>query len=180
MKKIRRLTESDISDAIELYADTCRFDSDYQQMFGVKDCKQNIIQDFSPDVIAAVRLGICLGIYERKEIIGCILSINWFRYLEEEPALFHHMFKSELESTKKLVEYMYQFPEAYFIFAMGVKNGKRCQGNGSAMLRHYMKLIGKTPVVSDCIYSQAVSLWLGQSFQTVDIGDMSLVIKGSE
>lgn len=179
MKKIRRLTEADIKDAIELYADTCRYDTDYQKMFGVKDCKDKIIEDFSPDVIAAVRLGLCIGIYEKGKIIGCVLAIDWYKYLEEEPALFHHMFNSELTSTKELVDYMYQFPDAYFIFAMGVKNGKRCQGNASAMLKHFMKLAGKKPIVSDCIYSQAVSLWLTMSFQTVDIGSTQLVVKGS-
>lgn len=172
--KIRKLNESDIDDVIELYADTCKYNIYFQEMFNKQDCKEEIKRDFAPDVAAAIRTGLCLGCFEKGKLIGCILSVDWFRYFEEEHALFKHMFDLSLSTTHNLVNYMNQFSKAYFVFAIGVADGKRCQGNATALIKHYVTVVPKdTTIVSDCMYPLADAMWLSHGFIILPIGDGS-------
>lgn len=176
--KIRKLTVDDIDETIALFAKTCRYDEYFRSMFGVKDCEQNIIKEFTPDVTAALKTGLCLGIFEKSVMIGCILSVDWFRYYEEEHALFKHMFKMDLDSTSNIINKAMEFKKLYFIFAVGVADGKRCQGCATKMLKHYLKLVPKdTAVMTDCLYDNAMSLWLKQSFIVTETGDLQLAVK---
>lgn len=164
-KRIRKLNETDISDAMELYAETCRYDEYFQKLFGKKDCKENIRKDFLTDVASAIELGLCLGLYEKDKLIGCLFSIDWWKYYENEHNLFEHMFNMSLDTTQDLIGYMGQFSNANFIFAIGIADGKRCQGNATALIQYYCKAVGKdTTLVTDCLYPLADSMWLSNSF----------------
>ena len=163
--KVRKLTVDDIDETVALYARTCRYNEYFRNKFGVQDCEQNIIKEFAPDVTAAIKTGLCLGIFEKGTMIGCMLSVDWFRYYEEEHALFKHMFEMDLEKL-------------YFIFAIGVADGKRCQGCASKLLKHYLKLLPKnTAVMTDCLYENAMSLWLKQGFIVTDTDGLKLAVK---
>ena len=176
--KIRKLKESDALDAIQLYARSCRYLEYFQNYFGEKDCENSIIASFSPDVIAAIRTGVCVGCYNGKELIGIIFSIDWTKYVEENMTLLDHMFNLDLDSTDELLSYMEQYPQAHFIFAIGTKDGYRCQGIAKAMLKHYLVLVSKkSAVVTDCIYEYAQSLWWSNSFVNVELDGMSLAVK---
>jgi len=172
--KIRKLTESDIEDVIELYADTCKNVEYYQKLFNKFDCKDEIKLSFKPDVTAAIRTGLCLGMFEKNKLIGCLLAIDWFQYKEKEYALFKHMFDVTRDYTKQLIDYAQQFDKVYFIFAVGIMNGRRCQGNATALIKHFDILVPKdVTVITDCIYSLSNSMWLSQGYMQIQIGDNS-------
>ena len=176
--KVRRLTEKDIDETISLYARTCRYNEYFRNMFGVDDCEECIKREFAPDVVAAIRTSICLGIFEKGVMIGCLLSVDWFKYFEEEHALFKHMFQMDLETTQCIIDRASQFSELNFIFAIGVADGKRCQGCATKLLRHYLKLVPKrTAIMTDCLYEYAMSLWLSAGFIITRDNTLSLAVK---
>lgn len=176
--KVRKLKESDALDVIKLYASSCKNLKYFQDYFGKQDCEEDITKNFAPDVIAALRTGLCVGCYYKKELVGIILSIDWNRYLEQEKALFDHMFNTELDETKELIDYMSQLNHAYFIFAMGTKDGYRCQGIATRMLYHYLVLARKrSAIITDCVYEHAQSLWWSNHFTSVELHNMSLAVK---
>lgn len=176
--KIRKLSEKDILPAITLYAHSCRYLEYFQKMFGVTDCEQNIIESFTPDVIAAIRTGLCIGAFKNNELIGVIFSVDWHRYFTEEFALFEHMFNSELPETKDMIEHLKQFESAYFIFAIGVADGFRCQGIATSMLKHFLVIKPKRcSIATDCIYEYAQSLWLSNKFTFVQLPSVRLAVR---
>lgn len=176
--KVRKLQEKDIDEAIALYARTCRYTEYFKKKFGVSDCEQKIIEEFTPDVTAAIRTGLCLGIFEKGIMIGCLFSIDWYRYFEEEHALFKHMFEMDLQTTDTIINAACKFPKCYFIFALGIADGKRCQGCATKMLKHYVKLVPKdVTILTDCLYENAMSLWLHEGFIIAENELMKLAIK---
>ena len=176
--KVRKLTVDDIDETVALYARTCRYNEYFRNKFGVQDCEQNIIKEFAPDVTAAIKTGLCLGIFEKGTMIGCMLSVDWFRYYEEEHALFKHMFEMDLATTSTIIAKAMEFEKLYFIFAIGVADGKRCQGCASKLLKHYLKLLPKnTAVMTDCLYENAMSLWLKYGFIVTDTDGLKLAVK---
>lgn len=176
-KKIKQLTAKDLADTIELYADTCRYDKDFCNMFMSPDCYSFIKQEFSPDVEAALSNGVCLGVYSGRTLIGCLLSIDWYKYMEEYPAQFAHMFPPELDSTKRVIEYMSQHKSVFFVFAIGIQDGQRCQGNASALIKQFTSMVKKgNAIVTDCIYEYASSMWLKHGYRRVNEGKLQLML----
>ena len=177
--KIRKLDSRDTEDAINLYARTCRYTEYFQKLFNVQDCEQKIKEEFSEDVIAAINLGFCYGIFENNEMIGCLFAIDWYKYLEQEPDLFERMFNAELQSTQNIINLASQSSSCIFIFAIGIADGKRCQGYATKLIKYFMKQVSKDAVVlTDCIYEYAMSLWLGRGFSIVEIGEDKFAISG--
>ena len=177
--QIKVLTDDDIEDVTKLYADSCKYVEYFQKMFGKKDCSLDIYREFLPDVTAAIRQGYCCGIYKKGILTGILLSINWFDYKNEHPVLFNHMFNCDNPTTKILENYANQFNNnVYFIFAIGVVDGCRCQGLGRQLLRNYVKRVNrKATIFSDCLYANAQSLWLKEGFHIVDLTEDDNEIK---
>lgn len=180
IKLTRMLKETDIEDTSRFYADSAKYVPYFQNMFGVHDCTEELYKNFRPDITAAIRSGGCLGMFEDSVMIAAVLAVDWYKYQQEYPTLFAHMFLPELETTKLMVEYCSELSgPVMFVFATLVRDNKRAQGNMTKLLKKFAKQFGsQANIVSDCIYDYASATWLKNGFKVEHLSnDLKLAVK---
>lgn len=180
IKLTRMLKETDIEDTSRFYADSAKYVPYFQKMFGVTDCTEELYKNFRPDITAAIRSGGCMGMFEDGVMIAAVLAVDWYKYQQEYPTLFAHMFLPELETTEQMVKYCANLGgPVMFVFATLVRDNKRAQGNMTKLLKKFAKQFGsQANIVSDCVYDYASTTWLKNGFKVEQLSDeLQLAVK---
>lgn len=166
ISKIRPLKESEAEDAARLFADVGRYYPYFQRVFGVTDCVNEIYKMFREDIGYVVSEGKCIGMYDKGVLVGAILSFEWSEFQKNHPEAFAHMFHNGEDNNDKVFEFFETLDKPlYYVLAILVRDGYRCQGHGTHLVTKYTKMVGNNyNLCTDQLLDYADTMWLSNGY----------------
>lgn len=159
------LKERHIEDTARLYSNAAAHVEYYTKMYGKNSCSADIYVNFKQDVAESIRKGLCVGFFDEGDLTGALLAIDWYEYEDRNRAALDHMFLPELKTTQDIKTVMHRTRnKSYFIYAVLVEKGLRGRGIATHMLQTFMKKVGKSTIVTDCVYENANAMWENNGF----------------
>ena len=175
--KIRPLTVEDAKKAALLYAYCSRYDDYFRKKFGSDSVELDILKQFSPDVMNAIKHGNSLGCFYKDQLVGYLFAfsvMDWRNNHKEELERIFGDSDSFLDTVTTTV--MLDKTDVMYMFAVGVSDNHRCRGIATNMIKKMVSLYGKDyTLFSDATHASAMPMWLSNGFIEMTVNDVRMV-----
>jgi len=175
--KMRKLEVEDAKKAALLYAYCSRYDDYFRKKFGSDSVELDILKQFSPDVMNAIKYGNSIGCFCKDELVGYMFGFSVMDWKNNHPAEFERVFGDSDDFIKTVTETVTKDKtDVMYVFAIGVMESHRCKGIAKNMVKKFVSLYGKDfTIMSDATHASAMPMWFSNGFTDMYLNDVRMV-----